>query len=129
MNHDGGEKIYFRDNKFEVPDRPVIPFIEGDGTGPDIWRATRRVLDGAVQAAYGGRREIVWREVLAGEKAKQATGERIGRSSTSDLTLDISTDLTDAKRSYCLTGCDRLSFSVFSIPSIFKHLVCRTPFN
>ncbi len=75
MNHDGGEKIYFRDKKVQVPDRPIIPFIEGDGTGPDIWRATRRVLDGAVQAAYGGRREIVWREVLAGEKAKQKTGE------------------------------------------------------
>ncbi len=75
MNQDGGEKIYFRENKVQVPDRPIIPFIEGDGTGPDIWRATRRVLDGAVQAAYGGRREIVWREVLAGEKAKQKTGE------------------------------------------------------
>ena len=75
MNQDGGEKIYFRENKVQVPDRPIIPFIEGDGTGPDIWRATRRVLDGAVQAAYGGRREIAWREVLAGEKAKQKTGE------------------------------------------------------
>ncbi len=75
MNQDGGEKIYFRENKIQVPDRPIIPFIEGDGTGPDIWRATRRVLDGAVQAAYQGRREIMWREVLAGEKAKQKTGE------------------------------------------------------
>jgi isocitrate dehydrogenase len=75
MNHDGGEKIYFRNSQIQVPERPIIPFIEGDGTGPDIWRATRRVLDGAVQVAYGGSREIVWHEVLAGEKAKQRTGE------------------------------------------------------
>jgi isocitrate dehydrogenase len=53
-----------------VPDEPIIPFIEGDGTGPDIWRASQRVLDGAVQKAYGGRRKIQWLEVLAGEKAK-----------------------------------------------------------
>jgi isocitrate dehydrogenase len=53
-----------------VPDRPIVPFIEGDGTGPDIWRASRRVLDASVQKAYGSRRQIDWREVLAGEKAK-----------------------------------------------------------
>jgi isocitrate dehydrogenase len=53
-----------------VPDRPTVPFIEGDGTGPDIWRAARRVLDAAVERAYGARRQITWREVLAGEKAK-----------------------------------------------------------
>jgi isocitrate dehydrogenase len=53
-----------------VPDRPIVPFIEGDGTGPDIWRAARRVLDASVQKAYSGRRQIDWREVLAGEKAK-----------------------------------------------------------
>ena len=58
-----------------VPDRPTIPFIEGDGTGPDIWRATRLVLDAAVAKAYGGKRAIVWQEVLAGEKAFNATGE------------------------------------------------------
>ena len=75
MSHDGGERIIFKNDRLQVPDKPIIPFIEGDGTGPDIWRATRRVLDGAVQAAYQGRREIVWREVLAGEKAKQKTGE------------------------------------------------------
>jgi isocitrate dehydrogenase len=53
-----------------VADHPIIPFIEGDGTGPDIWRASRRVLDASVEKAYGGRRQIAWREVLAGEKAK-----------------------------------------------------------
>jgi isocitrate dehydrogenase len=53
-----------------VPDNPVVPFIEGDGTGPDIWRASRRVFDASVEKAYAGRRQIAWREVLAGEKAK-----------------------------------------------------------
>jgi isocitrate dehydrogenase len=73
---DGGE-IAWRagEERLEVPDRPIIPFIEGDGTGPDIWRATRRVLDGAVEKLYGGSRSIAWFEVLAGEKAFQQTGE------------------------------------------------------
>ncbi len=57
-----------------APDRPIIPFIEGDGTGPDIWRAAVRVFDAAVQRAYGGRREVHWQEVLAGEKAFRETG-------------------------------------------------------
>jgi isocitrate dehydrogenase len=57
-----------------VPDDPIIPFIEGDGTGPDIWRASVRVFDAAVARAYGGRRKIVWKEVLAGEKANKLTG-------------------------------------------------------
>jgi isocitrate dehydrogenase len=64
-----GAKITIRDGKLHVPDRPVIPFIEGDGTGPDIWRASVRVLDAAVLKAYGGRRKIAWMEVYAGEKA------------------------------------------------------------
>src|SRR5690606_25576874 len=58
-----------------VPDRPIIPFIEGDGTGPDIWRATRRVLDAAVEKAYDGQRRIEWMEIYAGEKAYRVTGE------------------------------------------------------
>jgi isocitrate dehydrogenase len=65
-----GEPITLRDGKLQVPDRPIIPFIEGDGTGPDIWRAAQRVFDAAVERAYGGRRRIVWFEVFAGEKAK-----------------------------------------------------------
>ncbi len=63
------------EDRLEVPDRPIIPFIEGDGTGPDIWRATRRVIDGAVEKRYGGSRSIAWFEVLAGEKAQARTGE------------------------------------------------------
>jgi isocitrate dehydrogenase len=65
-----GDTITMRDGRLEVPTQPVIPFIEGDGTGPDIWRASQHVFDAAVRQAYGGARSIVWREVLAGEKAK-----------------------------------------------------------
>ena len=70
-----GQKISIRDRKLLVPDRPVIPFIEGDGTGPDIWRASQRVLDAAVARAYGGKRKIEWFEVYAGEKANTVYGE------------------------------------------------------
>jgi isocitrate dehydrogenase len=59
------------DRRLRVPDQPIIPFIEGDGTGPDIWRASVRVLDAAVERAYGGKKKIAWLEVLAGEKAKR----------------------------------------------------------
>src|SRR6185436_9941121 len=73
---DGQEIAWDADqDRLAVPDRPVIPFIEGDGTGPDIWRATRHVLDGAVEKLYGGGRSIAWFEVLAGEKAYNQTGE------------------------------------------------------
>lgn len=70
-----GARITLRDGQLEVPDQPIIPFIEGDGTGPDIWRASVRVLDAAVAKSYGGRRKIHWLEVLAGEKAYNATGD------------------------------------------------------
>ncbi|MFN3413875.1 MAG: isocitrate dehydrogenase (NADP(+)) [Thermoanaerobaculum sp.] len=69
-----GERIGWDGQKILVPDKPIIPFIEGDGTGPDIWRATKRVLDAAVDKAYGGQRKVAWVEVLAGEKAFNLTG-------------------------------------------------------
>src|ERR1700754_4876444 len=69
-----GDTISISNGKLNVPDQPVIPFIEGDGTGPDIWAASVRVFDAAVQKAYGGKRKIVWKEVLAGEKAFDQTG-------------------------------------------------------
>ncbi len=67
----GGARIIIQDGKLEVPDQPIIPFIEGDGTGPDIWRASVRVLDAAVAKAYGARRRIHWLEVYAGEKSNK----------------------------------------------------------
>jgi isocitrate dehydrogenase len=64
-----GEPITLKDGKLNVPDRPIVPFIEGDGTGPDIWAASKRVFDAAVEKAYNGKRKIEWFEVFAGEKA------------------------------------------------------------
>jgi len=64
-----GAAITYGSGGFVIPDNPIIPFIEGDGTGRDIWRASRRVFDAAVQKAYGGRRRVAWYEVFAGEKA------------------------------------------------------------
>ncbi|MDX9701709.1 MAG: isocitrate dehydrogenase (NADP(+)) [Candidatus Auribacterota bacterium] len=64
-----GEPITIKDGHYEVPCNPIIPFIEGDGTGPDIWKATQPVIDAAVKKAYGGKRKIAWMEVFAGEKA------------------------------------------------------------
>jgi isocitrate dehydrogenase len=70
-----GERITIRDGKLQVPSTPVLPFIEGDGTGPDIWAASQPVFDAAVEKAYGGERRIVWMEVLAGEKSFNQTGD------------------------------------------------------
>lgn len=72
-----GERIGIKDGVLQVPDRPLIGFIEGDGTGPDIWRAAKPVLDAAVEKAYGGKRQIAWVEIYAGEKANQVYGEPV----------------------------------------------------
>jgi isocitrate dehydrogenase len=69
------EKITMQDGQLNVPNNPIIPFIEGDGTGPDIWRASRRVIDAAVEKAYGGERKIEWKEVYAGENSFNRTNE------------------------------------------------------
>lgn len=73
------QKIRHINGRLEVPDNPVIPFIEGDGTGPDIWNSAVRVLDAAVAKAYGGKKRIEWMEVLAGEKAFKKTGQWLPR--------------------------------------------------
>ena len=70
-----GERIVWEGGQLSIPDRPIVPFVEGDGIGPDIWRATRRVLDSALEASYDGARSIAWMEVLAGERAKGETDE------------------------------------------------------
>src|ERR1700749_457015 len=64
-----GQPIQMKNGQLAVPDRPILPFIEGDGTGPDIWRASQRVFDAAVAKAYGGKRKIAWREGSAGQKS------------------------------------------------------------
>ena len=78
-----GERLDYRDGRWRVPDHPIIPFIEGDGTGPDIWRASRRVFDATVGKVYGGKRQVDWLEVLAGEKAFKQVGHWLP-----DATLD-----------------------------------------
>ena len=83
-----GRVIEFLNGKFIVPDRPIIPFIEGDGTGRDIWKAAVRVVDAAVERAYGGKRSIAWYEVFAGEKAKEIYGSWLP-----DQTVDAFRDL------------------------------------
>ena len=70
-----GERITFADGKLSIPDRPIVPFVEGDGTGPDIWRASVRVFDAAVEKAYSGERKIEWMEVFAGEKSHKSFGD------------------------------------------------------
>ncbi|GAA0288377.1 isocitrate dehydrogenase [Gracilibacillus halotolerans] len=82
-----GEKITVENGVVQTPNKPIIPFIEGDGTGPDIWAAASRVLDAAVEKAYNGEKEIEWKEVLAGEKAFNQTGEWLPQE-----TLDVIRD-------------------------------------
>src|SRR5258705_2190338 len=79
-----GTKIIMRRGNLKVPNDPIIPFIEGDGTGPDIWRASVRVMDAAVEKAYKGKKKIFWKEVLAGEKAFNKNGSWLP-----DETLDV----------------------------------------
>ena len=69
-----GALIRYEAGRFLVPDNPIIPFIEGDGTGRDIWKASRRVFDAAVEKSYSGKRRIAWLEVFAGEKAFNTLG-------------------------------------------------------
>jgi len=82
-----GHKIQIdkENDRLIVPDDPIIPFIEGDGTGPDIWRASQIVFDAAVEKAYGGKRKIIWREVLTGEKAFELKGEWLPDETIEDL--------------------------------------------
>ncbi|HJW92407.1 MAG TPA: isocitrate/isopropylmalate family dehydrogenase, partial [Thermoanaerobaculia bacterium] len=70
-----GTRIGYENNQIVVPDDPIIPYIEGDGTGPDIWKATQFVLDGVVRKVYGGKRQFHWHEVFAGDKANEKFGE------------------------------------------------------
>ena len=93
----GGEAIQYADGKYNIPDHPIIPFIEGDGTGRDIWRASQRVFDAAVEKAYGGRKSVKWFEIFAGEKAYQQFSTWLPDDSVSaarDLRISIKGPLT-----------------------------------
>lgn len=84
-----GEKIKILDGKLQVPSQPIIPFIEGDGTGPDIWRASQRVFDAAVEKSYGAGRKVHWFEVYAGEKAQKVYGSDCPPNFLPQETLNI----------------------------------------
>ncbi len=81
-----GTHIEWKDDAYVVPNDPVIPFIEGDGIGPDLWRASQLVFDEAVARTYGGERQIVWKEILAGEKAHKQTGEWLPQATLEAIT-------------------------------------------
>lgn len=87
MSVPSGEKIQIdeENRKLVIPDNPIIPFIEGDGIGPDIWYASQIVFDAAVEKAYGGKKKISWLEVLAGEKAHEKTGEWLPKETTDTI--------------------------------------------
>src|SRR5699024_6232889 len=80
-----GNQITVENSNLTVPNDPIIPFIEGDGTGPDIWAAAKRVLDSAVEKAYNGEKEIVWKEVYAGQKAFDKTGEWLPQETLDEI--------------------------------------------
>jgi isocitrate dehydrogenase len=80
-----GQPIQHKGGRLVVPDQPIVPFIEGDGTGPDIWRASQRVFDAAVKKAYGGKRKIAWKEVLAGQKSFDKTASWLPDETLSDF--------------------------------------------
>src|SRR5437763_4353237 len=80
-----GTRIDYKDEAIVVPDDPIIPFIEGDGTGPDIWRATQYVIDGTVAKVYGGKKTIVWKEVYAGDKAKEKFDDYLPQSTLDEI--------------------------------------------
>ena len=92
-----GQPIEYANSQFQVPDHPIIPFIEGDGTGRDIWKASQRVFDAAVEKAYGGRRSIRWFEIFAGEKAFRRFSNWLPDDSVAaarDLSVSIKGPLT-----------------------------------
>lgn len=130
------EKITVVDGALRVPDRVTIPFVEGDGIGPDIWRAAVRVLNAAVKLTYGGRRQIVWKEVLAGEKAYQQTGEWLPKDTLDtmrDYVVSIKGPLTTPigggirslnvaiRKSLDLYVCQRPTRWFEGVPSPVKH--------
>src|SRR5260370_18501071 len=83
-----GEKISSKSGKLKVPEHPILPFIRGDGTGPDIWAASQRVFDAAVAKAYGGKRHVAWFEVLAGAKSYRKTQDWLPEE-TDKATVDF----------------------------------------
>ncbi len=132
----GGQKITMQNGRLQVPDTPVIPFIEGDGIGPDIWNASRRVFDTAIEKAYGGQRKIAWMEVYAGQKAQNALGTWLPDETLTafcDFTVGIKGPLTTPvgggirslnvalRKELDLYVCQRPVRWFKDLPSVVKH--------
>ena len=92
-----GEKVKMIDNKLSVPDNPIVPFIEGDGIGSDIWKSSVKVFNSAVEKAYSGNKKIHWMEIYAGEKANEVYGENVWLPQE---TLDVVSDCLVAIKKY-----------------------------
>jgi isocitrate dehydrogenase len=131
-----GARITYQDGQFHIPDNPIIPFIEGDGTGRDIWRAAQRVLDAGVQRAYRGKKRIVWYEVLAGEKAFKLKGDWLPQETIDafrDFRVSIKGPLTTPigggirslnvtlRQTLDLYACVRPVRYFHGVPSMMKH--------
>jgi len=123
-----GEKIRISNGRLEIPDRPILPFIEGDGTGPDIWRASQLAFDAAVEKAYGGKRKISWFEVYAGEKAKKVYGDDCPPNLLPQETLDVINEYLIAIKGPLTTpvGKGIRSLNV-TLRQIFDLYVCLRP--
>jgi len=132
----GAEPITYEDGALRVPDHPVVPFIEGDGTGPDIWRAARLVIDGAVEKAYGGARSIGWTQLYAAEKALELFGEWVPQETVEairtfrvaikgPLTTPVSGGHRSAnvylRQALDLYACVRPVFWIPGVPAPVKH--------
>jgi isocitrate dehydrogenase len=130
------EKVIIKDGKAEVSDNPYVLFIEGDGIGPDIWKSTQRVLDAAVEIAYNGTKKIEWKEILAGEKAHNKTGEWLPQETVDtirDYKLAIKGPLTTPigggirsinvalRQILKLFACVRPVRYFSGVPSVLKH--------
>ena len=116
-----GEKITVTNGVMNVPNNPIIPFIEGDGIGPDIWAAASRVLEAAVEKAYDGEKKIVWKEVLAGEKAFNQTGEWLPEE-----TLNLIREYLIAIKDYLQLSWRWYSFSKRSTSSRIRFICMST---
>ena len=102
-----GEAIAFEKNALNVPNNPVIPYVEGDGTGPDIWRASVRVFDAAVAKCYGGKRKIHWMEIYAGEKSNNQFGTWLPEATVQAGALETSVIYVDSFGNLRLAGTQR----------------------
>jgi isocitrate dehydrogenase len=95
-----GKVIEYANGQFRIPDQPIVPFIEGDGTGRDIWKASQRLFDAAVAKAYGGKRKIAWLEIFAGEKSFNQFKEWLP-ADTVDAIRDFRVAIKEIGRASC----------------------------